>query len=678
MGTLSDAVARYQPKDDFFGRPYVDVDEERADPLPHRYVHGGFEGTATLFSFYFPPECADRFFHFLEGAYGGNERASKEPLYASAPLGALGFAASRGAFLVESNQGHVGAEICPKAGSDSSIYTFRASAESARLARVLAETVYGKTPAHGYVYGASGGGSRTQLCCELVEDDVWDAGVAAVAGGATAIRNYSVMNNAKRLLGKSAARVADSTDVGGSGNPFDGLTTEQRGVLADLYAAGFPRGAERSLAGSLDLGFALWAWQGDHLVTRHPDYFDAFWSEPGHAGADGELDGARITLKTTVSATVNKTEAAAYSLSPIGFLMLVFVDDDKRVGLVLHEDAPPLVEGSTITIMTGAAAGRRLYCTASGGPLLIGTSLGEAQELLFDGVQPGDEVVIDNRDYLAYCYYYRHHVAGPREIPRFSVDDHVVFPTYEFDDVQAYGPPMAGMGTSGAIRRPLIQIQHALDTSCWLIDGVRYDQAVRSHLGDSAAGRWRLWLMENAEHVPGSAIIPGPPPVPSSRLIEGFGALEAGVDAMVAWIEEGEIPSGDTVYDFDSVHNRVTLVSTPAARHGIQPTVTASADGGERAQVRAGDEVTLAANAAVPDGVGAIVEMAWDFDGSGEWTVQPFERGPAPSVSRRVAHRYEVPGEYFPSCRVISHAFGDSFDPYARIMNFGRCRVVVS
>jgi hypothetical protein len=486
------------------------------------------------------------------------------------------------------------------------------------------------------------------------------------------------MNNAKRLLGTSAARVADSTDIGGSGNPFDGLTTEQREVLADLYAAGFPRGAERSLASALDLGFALWAWQAEHLISRHADYFDAFWSEPGHAGADGELNGARITLTTTVAASVNKAEATAYPLSPIGVLMMVLVGDDKSVGLVLQRDAPPLVEGSTITITSGAAAGRRLYCTASGGPLLIGTSLGEAQELLFDGVQPGDEVVVDNCDYLAYCHYYRHHVAGPREIPRFSIDERVVYPTYEFDDVRAYGPPMAGTGTSGAIRRPLIQIQHASDTSCWLIDGVRYDQAVRSHLGDSAAGRWRLWMMENAEHMPGSAIIPGPPPVPGSRLIEGFGALEAGVDAMVAWIEQSEIPSGDTVYDFDSVHNRVKLVSTPGARHGIQPTVTASAAGGERADVRAGAEVTLTANGVVPQGIGAIIEMAWDFDGTGEWIVQPLEGGPSSSVSCRVAHRYEAPGEYFPSFRVISHPSGDSSDPYARIMNFGRCRVVVT
>jgi hypothetical protein len=40
-----------------FGAPFVDVDEWRDEPRRHRYVHGGFEGTHTLFSFSFsfPP-----------------------------------------------------------------------------------------------------------------------------------------------------------------------------------------------------------------------------------------------------------------------------------------------------------------------------------------------------------------------------------------------------------------------------------------------------------------------------------------------------------------------------------------------------------------------------------------------------------------------------------------------
>ena len=38
-----------------FTKPYHDVDEWRDGPVPHRYVHGGFEGTKARFSLYFPP-----------------------------------------------------------------------------------------------------------------------------------------------------------------------------------------------------------------------------------------------------------------------------------------------------------------------------------------------------------------------------------------------------------------------------------------------------------------------------------------------------------------------------------------------------------------------------------------------------------------------------------------------
>ena len=47
-------VASYTVTDKYFGKPYIDRDEPRDKPIPHRNIHGGFEGTDTRFSFYFP------------------------------------------------------------------------------------------------------------------------------------------------------------------------------------------------------------------------------------------------------------------------------------------------------------------------------------------------------------------------------------------------------------------------------------------------------------------------------------------------------------------------------------------------------------------------------------------------------------------------------------------------
>ncbi len=46
------AVATYIPADTFFGAPYIDSDEWRESPLPHRHVYGGFRDTDTRFTFY--------------------------------------------------------------------------------------------------------------------------------------------------------------------------------------------------------------------------------------------------------------------------------------------------------------------------------------------------------------------------------------------------------------------------------------------------------------------------------------------------------------------------------------------------------------------------------------------------------------------------------------------------
>src|ERR1700741_5176436 len=73
---LSDELAKeFTTKDTMFKSPYVDVDEWRDKPVPHRYVHGGFKGTETRFSFYFPPkeQYQGHFFQPI-GAYNGHEK----------------------------------------------------------------------------------------------------------------------------------------------------------------------------------------------------------------------------------------------------------------------------------------------------------------------------------------------------------------------------------------------------------------------------------------------------------------------------------------------------------------------------------------------------------------------------------------------------------------------------
>ena len=515
---------------------------------------------------------------------------------------------------------------------------------------------------------------------EYTEDDVWDAGVSSCPGGGTR-HHPSVMNNAQRVLGACAHQVAEAWEPGSSGDPFDGLTSKQREALADLYAAGFTRGAERSIAWNLNAALLGWSWAANRLVLRHRDYFEAFWSEPGHAGGDGELDEAVVNVRATVAAALTPDEASSYPLSSAwGRMSLSGTSSpEKQVGLLLAGDLRGPAEGSRITIRSGQAAGRELYCLASSGRLLLGSAVGEPQALLFDGVEAGDEVHIDNRDYLAYCFYYRHHLPATEQMGRLTVDGRPLYPQYDFDQTGA-SPGLFGGGfpMTGAIRRPMFMVQNMFDTSCWPIGAVLYGDAVRAQLSDAAEHSWRLWLIDNAEHVaPWMITVPDPPPVPSTRLIDPFGVVEAALDAMVSWIEDGITPPASTSYTLNRWDNRVELAATARERCGIQPTVTATANGSALAEVKAGEDVVLAVEAEVPPNGGAITEIGWDFDGSGNWPEVHRQSSPRESVRHETRYRFEAPGTYFPAARVLSHLKGLSNDPHAQIMNLGRCRVVV-
>jgi hypothetical protein len=98
--------------------------------------------------------------------------------------------------------------------------------------------------------------------------------------------------------------------------------------------------------------------------------------------------------------------------------------------------------------------------------------------------------------------------------------------------------------------------------------------------------------------------------------------------------------------------------------------------GSPRADATAGDELPFRAVAEVPAGTGAIVAVAWDFDGSGRFA----EVESVPPAARVVAerrHSFAEPGTFFAAVRVVAHRDGDALSPFARLQNLARVRVVV-
>ena len=80
----------------------------------------------------------------------------------------------------------------------------------------------------------------------------------------------------------------------------------------------------------------------------------------------------------------------------------------------------------------------------------------------------------------------------------------------------------------------------------------------------------------------------------------------------------------------------------------------------------------------MPEGTGEIVEVAWDLDGSGNFSEQldPSQIGSTKVVLER-EQRFTESGTYFITLRVASQRRGDAATPFTRIQNLARVRVMV-
>jgi hypothetical protein len=184
-------------------------------------------------------------------------------------------------------------------------------------------------------------------------------------------------------------------------------------------------------------------------------------------------------------------------------------------------------------------------------------------------------------------------------------------------------------------------------------------------------------LTDRAEHVFPPMKDEGPVPVHSSRIINYVPVNWQAIHDLIAWCEHGVAPAGDTGFELTK-DNAVVLAPQAAGRRGIQPVVSATANGGVRADVEAGETVTLEARAETPPGGGTIVSVEWDTKGRGDWSSTDALDGSQQAVTVRRTCWFEKPGTYFPAVRVWSHRDRDIDARSRRLPNIARVRVVVT
>src|SRR5262245_65482897 len=151
----------------------------------------------------------------------------------------------------------------------------------------------------------------------------------------------------------------------------------------------------------------------------------------------------------------------------------------------------------------------------------------------------------------------------------------------------------------------MIVVNCIMDEAAYACGSVEYRKLVEDAPGDRIDDQYRLWLVDHTLHT-APVVMPGASrPVSTTRIVGYAGALQQALRDVAAWVERGIAPPPSTVFEVDDCQIRVG--ATAAARRGIQPVATVTANGGERAEGAGGDAGPFRDVGAVPRGAGVVV-----------------------------------------------------------------------
>ena len=681
--------------DEQFSKGYIDIDEMRTrrlddgKELPFRYMHGGFEGTPVKFSFCFPmrEQYEGRFYQYLSPFPGPEEELASLPVTGIDDK--IAFCITHGAYYVESNMGS-GAVFTNNADN---CLSSRSCGGWGVFWWLLGEEVYGYVHRpYGYVYGGSGGGYRTIACIE--NTNAYDGAAPYVIGSPYAIPNCQTTRAfAERILRNKLGQIIDAVDAGGSGDPYAGLNEEEAAALREATLFGYPL---KSWFASADLNDGALPVLAPGVKQMDPAYFEDYWNVPGYMGADPDSSAARerICMDTKVklqyvpgkkAKLLSGKEEAVDTRNGVNDAwkkMISSAGTDTEPWLELEKAPVPAdgcdlyLKGLVMSVKSGAAAGKkvqigrvednRIY-------LMEGFGMDNIAEVL-DLIETGDEVHLDNSDYIAIQTYHRHQVPSLDYKAWDQFRDAQGNPLYP-QQKTLVGPVFCGNGPgckqNGLINGKIIIVAALLDEQAYPWQADWYRRKVASvHEGD-VEDYCRLYYCDNVLHDDVTAS------VDELHATTYIAALKQSLIDLARWVEKGIAPLPSSNYTLDGGH--VIIPESAVLRRGVQAVPVLTANGSKCVHVKAGEKVVFTVDAEVPDGAGALTYVEWSFEGEqdfpekGAWQLRDNgQRGTAEAV-----HIYEKKGTYFAVVRIKSERNGDKAAPFTQIRNIDRVRVVV-
>jgi len=423
------------------------------------------------------------------------------------------------------------------------------------------------------------------------------------------------------------------------------------------------------------------------IVMADPSYFTDFWSKPGYLGANppGSLLKARIQHRSKIKLVFTAIDAEKMHLD-IGRMPGQGKGTADKAWQAMQEQlaktpvayqltsTPPDVNflGGDLKILTGKAAGKTVSLRQIANDIVV---LSLSDPSILADIKPGDEVQVDNSNFLAAQTYYRHQMPSKDFYVWDQFRDAEGKPIYPQRPI-LLGPIFAanasGTVQSGKFKGKMILVESLWDREAFPWQADWYRSKVKENLGDKTDENFRLWFVDHALHAD-STLQEDP-----THTISYLGVLQQALRDLSAWVEKDIPPPASTSYQV--VDGQVVVPPAAEERKGIQPIIVLKANGGARADVNVSDAVEFSATIDVPPAAGSVVSADWDFDGKGDFSVQESlvdKHAAKGRIQFKRKYAFTKPGTYFVTLRAAAQREGNIKTPFTRAQNLERVRVVV-
>jgi hypothetical protein len=554
----------------------------------------------------------------------------------------------------------------------------RHEAAATKVAKAYANKLYGNTAKiYSYFWGCSGGGTVAMAAAENVTG-VWDGVQPQCIGTSGDAPYHSFHWQAHYTMAipqEKRDAIAAAAVPGGTGDIYAGLNEEEKSVLNEFLAAGYPL----PIIGNHFKNFLPLV---DPIDIRlfDPTYEDDFWSKPGYAGAnppnylkaalvDGWATVTGITHDASgVPTAVQFDPATLPKLGTIGNSYLEYwvyaadgktrlIDPGRAVGVPTNNKQRFSLRGD-LDPATGLLT---LTGTVKDG-LERGTPITNSPVLL-KALKVGSKVRVNNRFILAMYFYPRYsNMPGGRSYDQYrNADGSAKYPQRKDISVLSHSNyrTMGGRVETGAITTKVMIIEGRGDNLSWPIFNASYAERIRRTLGPKANDMMRFYLHDNGRHAFGG----GEP-----------GIFQQSMQDLMAWAEKGIAPPPSTNYTIRN--GQVIPPDNAAERGGLQPVMNLTANGVARATVGVNQPVNLASKIEMPPNTGQVVQYNWTIDGKADPMTVVDKPQPLVNANRTIS--FPAPGTYVVRLTVNGQRDG-LVNPANQtlLQNFKEVRVVV-